>query len=151
MADAVADISGPIAELGPGTGRITQALLDRGARAEQLSLFEINPAFANHLSAKYPDVKVHNRPAQDMVDVGLSNMSAVVSGLPLLSIPEDIQNQIIRASFQVLAADGVYVQFTYGPKLPIQPEIIADLGLKHRRHTVVFGNLPPAQVLIFSR
>lgn len=151
MAGAVPDITGPIAELGPGTGRITEALLQRGASPEQLSLFEINPTFVDHLSDKYPGVTVYNRPAQEMVDVGLSKLTAVVSGLPLLSIPEQIQNDIIRASFQVLAADGVYVQFTYGPKLPIQPEIIADLSLKHRRHTVVFGNLPPAQVLVFSR
>jgi phosphatidylethanolamine/phosphatidyl-N-methylethanolamine N-methyltransferase len=151
MADAVPDITGTIAEIGPGTGRITRALLDRGASPERLSLFEINPTFASHLSARYPDVTVHNRPAQDMVDVGLSNISAIVSGLPLLSIPEQIQIEIIRASFQVLATDGVYVQFTYGPKLPIQPEIIANLSLKHRRHTVVFGNFPPAQVLVFSR
>jgi phosphatidylethanolamine/phosphatidyl-N-methylethanolamine N-methyltransferase len=151
MAAAVPDITGPIAELGPGTGRITQALLDRGAVPDRLSLFEINQSFADHLATKYPDVKIHNRPAQDMVDVGLCDLSAVVSGLPLLSIPEQIQNEIIRASFQVLAKDGVYVQFTYGPKLPIQPDIIASLNLKHQRHTVVLGNLPPAQVLIFSR
>lgn len=151
MADAVPDITGTIAELGAGTGRITQALLDRGAKPEQLSLFEINLTFADHLSAKFPDVTVYNRPAQDMVTVGLSNVHAVVSGLPMLSIPEQIQNDIIRATFDVLQADGVYVQFTYGPKLPIQPEIIADLSLKHRRHTVVIGNLPPAQVLVFSR
>jgi len=151
MAAAVPDISGPIAELGPGTGRITEALLERGANPANLSLFEINPTFASHLSAKYPNLTVHNRPAQDMVAVGLSNLGAVVSGLPLLSIPEQIQHEIIRASFHALAPQGVCVQFTYGPKLPIPPEIIEEFSLKHRRHSVVLGNLPPAQVLVFSK
>lgn len=151
MADAVPDIAAPIAELGPGTGRITEALLERGATPANLSLFEINPVFASHLSTKYPDLTVHNRPAQDMVAVGLSNLSAVVSGLPLLSIPKEIQYEIIRASFHALAPHGVYVQFTYGIKRPIPLEIIKEFSLKHHRHSVVLGNLPPAQVLVFSK
>lgn len=151
MAKAVPDISAPIAELGPGTGRITEALLDRGVSPKNLTLFEINPTFVDHLSTKFPDLTVHNRPAQDMVAVGLSNLGTVVSGLPLLSIHEDIQYEIIRASFHALAPHGVYVQFTYGPKLPIPADIIKEFSLKHRRHSVVMGNLPPAQVLVFSK
>lgn len=149
MAEAVPDITAPIAELGPGTGRITQALLNRGASAKNLTLFEINSTFATHLAKKYPDLTIHNRPAQEMTDVGLSNLSAVVSGLPLLSIPNPFQRDIVRASLDALSPDGVYIQFTYGPKLPILPEIIDEFALKHRRSTVVLGNLPPAQVLVF--
>lgn len=151
MADAVPDITGSIAELGPGTGRITQALLDRGANPQNLSLFEINTVFAGHLMTKFSGVSVYNQPAQDMTATGLNNLSAVVSGLPFLSIPFPIQREIIRASFDVLAPDGVYIQFTYGRKLPIHPEIIHEHSLSAKRFGIVWGNLPPAQVLVFSR
>ncbi|PHQ96752.1 MAG: methyltransferase type 12 [Marinosulfonomonas sp.] len=151
MADAVPDITGSIAELGPGTGRMTQALLDKGARPQNLSLFEINAVFARHLTIKFPEVSVHNQSAQDMTAAGLNNLSAVVSGLPFLSIPLPIQREIIRASFDVLAPNGVYIQFTYGRKLPIHPEIIEQHSLSAKRFGLVWGNLPPAQVLVFSR
>ncbi len=151
MADAVPDISGSIAELGPGTGRITQALLEKGAKPQNLSLFEINTVFAKHLAKKFPNVSVHNQPAQNMATAGLNNLSAVVSGLPFLSIPVQIQREIISASFDVLAPGGVHIQFTYGRKLPVHPEIIAEHSLSATRYGVVWGNLPPAQVLVFSR
>src|SRR5262245_30992700 len=39
------DIPGPVIELGPGTGVVTQALVEHGVDPERLVLVEFNPSF----------------------------------------------------------------------------------------------------------
>ena len=50
--DPAAD--GPIIELGPGTGPVTQALLARGVAPERLVLVEFEPSFCHLLAHKFP-------------------------------------------------------------------------------------------------
>lgn len=146
MANAVPNIHGSIAEFGPGTGIITQALLDRGASAARMTLLEINSAFAKHLRHRFPDVNVINKPAQELQ---LSGLSAVVSGLPLLSIPTDIQEKIVSAAMRALAQDGVFIQFTYGRAPSVSPELIAQFNLSVQQHSMIWRNIPPARVHVF--
>src|SRR5690349_7826555 len=49
---------GPIVELGPGTGPVTEALLDRGIEQERLVLVEFNPTFCQLLRARFPRATV---------------------------------------------------------------------------------------------
>lgn len=59
MARAVGAIGdGLVVELGPGTGPVTRALIERGVRAEQLILVEYEAAFCRLLSNRFPDVRV---------------------------------------------------------------------------------------------
>ena len=78
-------------------------------------------------------------------------VSAVISGLPLMSMPLEVREAIVRAAFDVLAPDGIYVQFTYGSKPQVTPEQMEKLGLKVEQTAYVLFNLPPARVHRFSR
>ncbi|WP_299933999.1 class I SAM-dependent methyltransferase [uncultured Pelagimonas sp.] len=145
------DRSGPVVELGAGTGKITQALLESGVTPKDLHAFELNEEFVDRLHTSFPDIHVHHNKAQDMGQLGLNNVRAVVSGLPFLSMPGSIQIAILRASFRAMGPDGVYIQFTYGPKSPVQERVAKALALTYTKSETIWANLPPARVYSFRR
>lgn len=146
LAEPIGPQTGLVAEFGPGTGTITRAILDRGLPPENLTLFELNPVFARRLHSRFPGVRVENRPAQDIGTAGLSGLDAVISGLPLLSMNEQLQHAILSAAFQALKPGGIFVQFTYGPRPPLAHGLQHELGLEVRRGPQVLLNMPPARV-----
>src|ERR1700683_245322 len=52
------DSEGPVVELGPGTGAITNALIERGVDQKRLVLVEYNPGFCALLRDRYPQARV---------------------------------------------------------------------------------------------
>src|SRR6201996_4836482 len=49
------DSCGPVVELGPGTGPVTDALVRAGVAPSRLVLVEFNPGFCRILKARYPE------------------------------------------------------------------------------------------------
>jgi phosphatidylethanolamine/phosphatidyl-N-methylethanolamine N-methyltransferase len=143
--------SGPVVEFGPGTGRFTEAILARGVRPEDVTLFELDEEFVGYLRKKFPGVTVHQMPAQEAARLVPHGVSTVISGLPLLSMPADVREGIVAAAFAILAPRGRYVQFTYGSRPPLTAETIATLGLSVNKGHKVWANLPPATVYRFRR
>ena len=143
--------SGRVVEFGPGTGRFTEAILARGVAPQDLTLFELDEEFAAYLRQKFPGVTVHQLPAQEAAQLIEPGISAVISGLPLLSMPPDVREGIVGAAFDILGPRGRYVQFTYGPRPPLPPETITALGLGVSKGHKVWANLPPATVYRFRR
>ena len=47
-------IPGPVIELGPGTGPVTDALIRRGVAQDRLVLIEYNPEFCQLLKRRFP-------------------------------------------------------------------------------------------------
>src|SRR6187431_1830459 len=50
--------AGPIVELGPGTGPVTEALVERGIDPARLTLVEYDPEFCRLLRRRFPGVNV---------------------------------------------------------------------------------------------
>jgi phosphatidylethanolamine/phosphatidyl-N-methylethanolamine N-methyltransferase len=151
MARDLGPQTGRVVEFGPGTGRLTQGILNAGVAPENLTLFEMNPDFVSHLRARFPGVTVHLAGAQTAPDLVTKGVGAVVSGLPLLSMPMALRQSIVAAAFHILARDGLYIQFTYGPRPALDESQIASLGLTWRQTAYVALNLPPARVHTFRR
>ena len=80
---------GPIIELGPGTGPVTEALLAQGVDPSRLVLVEFDPTFCRLLRARYPGATVVQGDAYSLKRLLESLLkepaAAVVSGLPLLT------------------------------------------------------------------
>ena len=140
--------SGPIIELGPGTGVFTQAMIDKGIPQENLALIELNPDFAEMLQDRFPKARVYNINAAELKDRSFFERPAsqVLSGLGLLSMPKPLVTEIIQGVFHQLKPGGSFVQFTYGPKCPVHPDIREDLGLRYERVGGTLRNFPPASV-----
>lgn len=141
--------TGRVAEFGPGTGIFTRAILARGIPPQDLTLFEVNRDFAVHLRAEFPGVTVVNAGAQT-IDTHLRDFGAVISGLPLLSFPHDLNMAIMTGAFAALRPGGSMTQFTYGPKSPLPEPIRAALGLRVTRGRKIWANLPPARVYTYT-
>ena len=101
------DIPGPVVELGPGTGPITEALVEHGVDPARLVLVEFNPVFCRLLRSRYPQATVVQGDAYNLKRV-LADMlhepaAAVVSGLPLLTKPVRTRVRLINDVFALIA------------------------------------------------
>jgi phosphatidylethanolamine/phosphatidyl-N-methylethanolamine N-methyltransferase len=142
--------AGAVVELGAGTGPVSRALLERGVAPENLVIIERDERFHALLTERFPRSQVIRGDATDLrkllADAGIEQVSAVVSGLPLLSIPFHKQQAILRQCFSVMGAAGVLVQFTYGLRSPVPLRRLPELEVTGRPVRRVWLNLPPATV-----
>jgi phosphatidylethanolamine/phosphatidyl-N-methylethanolamine N-methyltransferase len=144
--------SGPVVELGPGTGAITSALIEHGVDQKRLVLVEYNPGFCALLRDRYPHAKVVQADAYALRD-SLWNVlnvpaSAVVSGLPLVTKPMLTRLKLIRDAFLALAPGAPFVQFTYSVAPPIPKSLP---GVSTEASERIWMNLPPARVWVYRR
>jgi phosphatidylethanolamine/phosphatidyl-N-methylethanolamine N-methyltransferase len=147
-----ANSSGAVVELGPGTGAITAALIERGVDQKRLVLVEYNPGFCALLRDRYPQAKVVQGDAYTLRD-SLRNVlgapaSAVVSGLPLVTKPMQTRLKLIRDAFQALAPGAPFVQFTYSVAPPIPKSLP---GVSTEASERIWMNLPPARVWVYRK
>ena len=144
---------GPVIELGPGTGPITQALLSRGVDAKRLLLVEYDGAFCRLLRKRFPDVQVVQADAYDLrrslTGVLTEPAAAIVSSLPLLTKPDAQRMSLIDDVFALMAPSGSFVQFTYGMRSPVPRA--AALDYDAQVSAPVWFNLPPARVWVYRR
>lgn len=153
MTGAINPEDGPVIELGAGTGVFTRALIGRGVREQDLVLVETNPQLARMLNQRFPVAHVVIADAAGLgpcYPLGRTKAGAVVSGLPLLSMPDDQVIDILQTAFLLLRDGGYFYQFTYGFGSPVPARILQFAGLKSERIGWVAANLPPASVYRFS-
>jgi phosphatidylethanolamine/phosphatidyl-N-methylethanolamine N-methyltransferase len=152
MAAGLGPHSGRVVEFGPGTGQLTRGILAAGVAPQNLTLIEMSADFARLLTARFAGVAVHRAGAQEAARfVPAGSASMVISGLPLLSMPDPVVEAILRAAFTVLDAGGEMRQFTYGRKPPVPAAILEKLGLTATPMRKVWANVPPARVYAFRR
>lgn len=145
--------SGPILELGAGTGVFTEALLARGVKESDLTLIEYGSDFMRLLQARFPSARVLWMDAAWMASYQLfaEPLGAVISGLPLLNFPSNKVGAILAAAFSSLRDGGAFYQFTYGMQCPISKRHLDELGLKANCMGRVLLNIPPASVYRITR
>ena len=151
MAEGLGPNSGRVVEFGPGTGRLTQAILAAGVRPADVSVFELDADFVQHLRRDFPGIDVFHLGADRADEKVEPGVGAVVSGLPLLSMPGPVREAIVSAAFRILAPGAPLIQFTYGPNSPLPPAMLKRLGLRVEPGRKVWLNLPPARVYRFYR
>jgi phosphatidylethanolamine/phosphatidyl-N-methylethanolamine N-methyltransferase len=137
----------PVLELGPGTGVVTAALIERGIKPERIVVVEFNPDFCTLIGERYRGVNVVQGDAYDL-DATLparfgGPFAAVVSSLPLLNQPYDDRLRLISSAIgRALPASG-YIQFSYGFGPPVKP-VPGRFGVTQT--ALVLANIPPARV-----
>jgi phosphatidylethanolamine/phosphatidyl-N-methylethanolamine N-methyltransferase len=143
---------GPVVELGPGTGAITNALIERGVDQKRLVLVEYNPGFCALLRDRYPQAKVVQGDAYTLRDT-LWNVlgapaTAIVSGLPLVTKPMMTRLKLVRDAFAALVPGAPFVQFTYAVIPPIPKSLP---GVSTEASERIWMNLPPARVWVYRK
>jgi phosphatidylethanolamine/phosphatidyl-N-methylethanolamine N-methyltransferase len=157
MASYVDPLSdGPVIELGPGTGPVTQALLNRGVRPDRLFLIEYSKDFARLLRQRFPGVTVIEGDAYGIKQT-LGNVlakqkkpvSAIVSSLPLLTRPEIERQRLLLDALALGAERAPFIQFTYGGKPPVPMQGLDDVVVEKSRK--ILWNMPPARVFVYRK
>jgi phosphatidylethanolamine/phosphatidyl-N-methylethanolamine N-methyltransferase len=146
------EASGPVVELGPGTGAITNALIEHGVSQKRLVLVEYNPSFCALLRDRYPQARVVQGDAYTLRDtlwnVLAAPATAIVSGLPLVTKPMLTRLKLIRDAFAALAPGAPFVQFTYSVAPPIPKSLP---GVSTEASERIWMNLPPARVWVYRK
>jgi phosphatidylethanolamine/phosphatidyl-N-methylethanolamine N-methyltransferase len=142
--------SGPVIELGPGTGPVTEALVQHGVDPARLILVEFNPDFCRLLRTRYPAATVVQGDAyrlRRLLDTYVrAPASAIVSGLPLVTKPVRARLRLISDAMALLAPGAPFVQFTYAMVTPI-PKALN--GIKAEASELIWMNVPPARVWVY--
>ena len=153
MASLINENSGnPVLELGPGTGVITQAILDKGIHPHNLLSVEYSQGFLPNLRSTFPEVCFYHGDAFNLntvlPDLGGRKFDAILSGLPLLNFPVESRVQLLEDLLDRLSPGRPVVQFSYSPKSPIPPNFST--------YTVepldwMMRNVPPARLWVYRR
>jgi phosphatidylethanolamine/phosphatidyl-N-methylethanolamine N-methyltransferase len=115
-------IPGPIVELGPGTGPVTEALVAHGVPQKRLVLVEFNPGFCRILRSRF---------------------------LPLLNKPMRTRIRLINEAFGLMQENAPFVQFTYSMAAPPIPKGLSRVAAQASER--IWMNLPPARVWCYRR
>ena len=145
-------VPGPVMELGPGTGPVTDALVRRGVAQDRLVLVEYNPEFCKLLKRRFPKATIIQG---DAYDIGESvgpfidePAAAVVSSLPLFNKPLERRLELLNEAQELTRPGAPFIQFTYAvvPPIPTQSgEYSAHASNR------VWLNFPPARVWVYRK
>lgn len=146
------DDPGPVLELGPGTGVVTEALIARGVLPKRIVAIEFNGEFCTLLNNRFNGLTVLRGDAYDLAatlpEDNSGPFSAVVSSLPLLTRPPEQRRAFIDQALERMAPGRPLIQFSYSLLPPVRPER-GRFTVQRSRWVVM--NLPPARVWIYRR
>lgn len=150
----VADAS-VVVEFGPGTGVITQKIMERLPADATFFAIEINPEFVEVVREKCPGVTVFSDSAVEtrkyLEQMGVEACDTVVSGLPWLAFDEALQDSLLDTILDVLRPGGRFVTYAYFISSLIPGGVRFQKKLHARFHnigttSIVWRNFPPAFV-----
>ena len=143
-----------VLELGPGTGAVTEALLQNGLGEDRLVAIENNSTLASLLRRRYPRAHIITGDAWQLDELlrdrnePITRVGAVISSLPLVNFPLEQAEKLAEKIRTVLEPQGTWVQYSYHI---------------HKRRTrgtsrfrllaskIVWFNLPPARVNVYQK
>ena len=144
--------SGLVVELGPGTGVVTQAVIQRGIDPSRILAVEYSSDFVDVLKDRFAGATVMQGDAYDFDAIQQNYISdplaAVVSSLPLFTKPKAMRKRLIHMCLNALAPGQPFIQFSYA----LVPPVPEDKGkFTIETSSWVIGNLPPARVWIYRK
>lgn len=141
---------GLVIELGAGTGVISEAILKRGIPPQQLIIIESSPDLVNDLRERFPNVKVIEDHAENLITLLKDQTQAIttiLSSLPLRSLAPETTQGILAQIPRVLGKQGIYIQFTYDLR---KDRTFYPPNYHLLTSEIVWKNIPPAKVEVYT-
>lgn len=149
-----------VVELGPGTGVMTEALLDLLPANSTVLAFEISGSFVRHLREKFDDARldiVHagaETAGEELRRRGITRVDAVLSSLGSSLMPDGMMQTILAGLDPFLDSESVFTQFQYMHRIRVHDGRLSYFDVEHLlreffsdiRRSNVWINLPPAFV-----
>jgi phospholipid N-methyltransferase len=137
-----------VAELGPGTGVFTEAILAQMPPDARLIAVDTNAAFVEQLRREIRDARltVVEGSAESIDEIvreaGWAQADAIVSGIPYSLLPKPVMYGILESVRRALGNEGIFVGYQYSKML--RPHLLSVFRNVHYRPVLL--NLPPAFV-----
>ena len=139
----------PVVELGPGTGVVTRALIERGVAPERIIAIEYSPEFCAMIRQRFPGVTVIEGDAYDLdrtLGGRAPRIANVVSSLPLVARPLADRIRLVEAGLARTEGAAPFIQFSYTFKGPIFP---VPATFRAEASPWIALNVPPARVWLY--
>jgi len=140
-------VPGAVVELGPGTGPVTAALVERGVSPERLILIEFLPEFCEVLRRRYPSARIIAGDAFSAPEIlralNVEPLAGVVSCLPLYGKKPERRERLLHDLLRLGRKGMPFVQATNFARSPIPFDSAAIAGVASPR---IWFNLFPALV-----
>jgi phospholipid N-methyltransferase len=149
-----------VVELGPGTGVMTEALLEMLPADAMVLAFEVSGTFVQHLRQKIRDPRLNvvhagaETAGDELRRRGITRVDAALSSLGSSLMPDGLMQSILGGLQPFLDNESVFTQFQYMHRFrlrdgrvsyfdvePLLREYFGDI-----RRSNVWINLPPAFV-----
>ncbi len=170
LAARVPDKPVRVLEIGPGTGPVTNRIVELLRPDDRFDLVELNESFVGLLNRRFESdaswqqassvSTIHQLPHQEFDHTGPYDF--VISGLPLTNFPADLVRSITESYLKLLKPGGVLSYFEYMYVRPVRKvtsrgdeneriraidDIMSQLCNAHRiRRDNIWINVPPAWV-----
>ena len=145
------DGEGPVIELGPGTGPVTEALIERGVILRGSFWSNSIRSSASFSPSASPKRWWCRRTpigcASRCASLARHDAAAVVSGLPLMTKPLRMRMRLLREALALLQPSAPFVQFTYA----VVPPIPKLNGVRVEASRRIWRNVPPARVWVYRQ
>ena len=141
-----------VVELGGGTGAITQGLIEHGIPRDRIIVIELDGSLYSYLKDRLTGCTVIQGDATRLDEIlarqGVGEVGTVLSGLPMVGMPEAFQRAIVEQSFKVMKPGSFMLQYSYSPIAPVPA---AKLGITAKIARYVLWNFPPAAVWRYTK
>ena len=161
LAEVVPSHGAPtVVELGPGTGSVSAAIVERLPVDGRAVAIEIDEVLVDYLRRTRPELDVVHGDAAELgtvlAEAGVDRVDAVVSGLPWALLGDETQARIVDQVVEALTPHGVFTTFAYVHALPMSPARRFRSLLRTRFDEVlptrcVWRNTPPAITYVCRR
>jgi len=163
LAEAVTDLARlegakVVVEYGSGEGIFTEAILQKKDPDAYFIAMEVSPTLVEATKKRCPTATVIHDGAQNALkylrEAGYDHCDAIVSGLPWTRFDDELQNEILEATYNVLGPGGRFVTFAYAtsPFFPTGRQFFCDKLPKRfpgvKRIGPIWKNIPPCYVYI---
>lgn len=136
-----------VAELGAGTGVITQAIHRSLKQETKVMLFERDSHLRKQLEQQHPGFTTHSD-AKSIHSVvrqqGLEHVDCIISGLPFANFPQQVRNDLMEQIVNSLKPDGLFIAFQY--TLQMKKQLSKHFEIEAIQFVML--NVPPAFVYV---
>lgn len=159
MDDVQPDENNVVVELGVGTGAITRSIRDALSDERSYLGIELDPRLASAMKVRYPGLSIVCGSAANAFEIhrnsGLGKVSYVLCGLPFVTLPEELANEILMEVEKFMSAGCMFraFQYAHGYYMPAAIRLRKFMRDRYgfsKRSRLVARNVPPAYTLTWS-